>query len=156
MTTVQEEIRDVKAACALLGHHAETIVDQHRNAAVTLQGLARRLRNAGLASPPTTTAMTSPRPSPTPSPAARVGTTGDIESPVRVQEPDVFSKSYAADVYAERRAAVQRRTSTAHRDAASDPKAANWPLLPSSAPSTDSLDPANIYERRRVAGGGSR
>jgi hypothetical protein len=154
MTTVQDDIRDVKAACALLGYHAEAIVDHHRNVAETLRGLARRLRNAGMAPPPSATPVAPPLPA-TPAPAPVANSAVDrLSTAPRVPEPvTLFSDAEVAGIYARRKSDVQR-----HRDGGSDPKAQHVALLPPSVPATDSLDPAAIYERRRqaVAASGSR
>lgn len=73
-----------------------------------------------------------------------------IPPAARVQEPDVFSATYAAAIYARRNSDLQRHArGGAAPDAGSD-----------SPPSTNTLDATDIYERRRrdlaVAAGGSR
>src|SRR5262249_26289415 len=127
----------LRAACALLGDHAATVV-QHRNMAATLLALAGRLRVLGLDAP-----GAAPPPAPAPARDQRPKPEGlsieglSVAQMLRETPPDAGS--------ARRRDEVLARA-----------RGTRGPGAEAAPPAADSLNPEDVYAARRAVAAGRR
>src|SRR5215831_20363916 len=98
MTIAPDEVTQLRAACALLGDNAASVVAQHRNMAATLLGLAGRLRTLGFGAPVAA--------APPPAPALPARDQGPGPEPESISLAQMLAEIQPDAVYARRRAEV--------------------------------------------------
>ena len=137
MTTADEEIRQVRAACAFLSAHSEYLVTHERNVAATLRAYPGYLQVRGLAAPlPPTAAAQAPA-------AARLA--APPPPPAGLTEAQMLAEIQPDVVYARRRDEVLARA-----------RGTRGPGAEAAPPAAESLNPEAVYAARRAAVAGGR
>jgi hypothetical protein len=128
MTIAPDEVTQLRDACALLGSHADVVLQQ-RNMAATLLALAGRLRALGIGAPP----------APARPPARDQG-----PGPEGLSVAQMLAEIQPDVVYARRREEVLARVRGTRPGAGAAP------------PAADSLNPEDVYAARRAAAAARR